>query len=282
MIIYRLMPVQKKNITINSQTVTLFTSEPPVSPFMDRNNYYTMHIPAQALYSFSSDFTYTTDNEYVKFCTNHNDESSGQSGWRAFDGYDIALIQLLRIVRNLNFIDKGTGADESFSLAYGITLANKQFLYYMRNYPYLKDKMYLTVDTDNSNALKPALLDPADHTKKIIFSNDFICGAGVYSTGVYSIRDVLSGSFTIGDDIHDIMELFYANEFTTSELSSFNSRAYGVVNSNNQTGISDAVAFLCHSALTNDGLRFSNAGIFGYGIVQSIMSASCSVRIAKN
>ena len=78
------------------------------------------------------------------------------------------------------------------------------------------------------------------------------------------------------------MELFYANEFTTSELSSFNSCAYGVVNSNNQTGISDALAYLCHSVFTGDDSRDRNAGIFGYGIVQSLRSHTCLVRIAKN
>ena len=268
----------KKNITINGSTVTLFVSTPPRG-LLDNADYYRMTIPVPNLYSFSSNFTYITDNEYVKFCTNHNDESSNQQGWRAFDGYDIALIQLLRIIRNLNFIDGGAAADENSDRGLVITLANKQFLYRMRRCPYLKDRMYLTVNTDNNNALKPALLDPADYTKKIIFSDDFICGAGVYSTGAYFIRDVLSGSFTIGNDIHDIMELFYANEFTTSALSSFNSCAYGLVNGNNQTGISDAVALLCHSALTYNG---SNAGIFGYGIAQSVSQSRCFVRIAKN
>ena len=276
---------KKKDITVNGSNVSLFVSILP--PFSQEGitltEYYNIPFPIQPLESFSNDFTYNTNNEYVKLCTNHNDESSGQSGWRVFDGYDIALIELLKIIRTCNFYDESVYNDDG-SLIYFITLAKNQKFYNIRMLC-LKDRMYMAINTNNNNASKPALLDPADYTKKIIFSDDFICRVGEDSRrGDNFIRNVLSGSFTIGDDIHDIMELFYANEFTEVSRSPFMSRVLTKVNSNNQTGISDAVALLCYAeTIARDG-SFIYAGVFGYGVVQSIeqLNGPCCMRIAKN
>ena len=181
---------------------------------------------------------------FKTYITNRNNTSAGITGFRMFDIWDLGLLRTLALVAKANSDTQSQWGDNSAGTSYpktGSTNARMVFKGSHSNpeisiedlwrcYWYHAD--LITIDSG-----RVTLTSPMDLSSSLSFGS---ASASRYTQPTSSgwIRDVLDCPFTIGDDEHDLMELFLPKT---------------VVSSENQGTFSDY-----HTTGTNPSLRCGN------------------------
>ena len=160
---------------------------------------------------------------FKTWITNRNNTAAGQSGWRMFDIWDLGALRLLLLIAKANSDTQAQWGDNSAGVAYpktGSTNARAVFKGthaspdvsiedLWRCYWYHADLI-----TVNSGVV--TLVSPMDGTSTISFGS---AAKSRYTQPITSgwIRDVLDCPFTIGDDTHDLLELFLPRTVVSAE-----------------------------------------------------------------
>lgn len=162
---------------------------------------------------------------FREFIANRNDASLGETGYREFDIWDMGLLRLLSLIAKASGDVQnawGKGAKDTLP-ATGSTKARLVFkgtqdepVIYIDDlwecYPYYVDKCV-------TNNMVLTLRSPMDNST-IDFSS---LTENKYTVCRQSgwISDVMDGEFTIGNETHDLMELFLPKTVHTETESSF-------------------------------------------------------------
>lgn len=158
---------------------------------------------------------------FKTWISNRNNASAGQSGWRMFDIYDLGALRLLSLIAKASTDTQtiwgnnntgnehpktgSTNARITFNSS-GVTMEDLWFCYW-----YLVDCFTIL------NGVV-TLYSPMDLSTVVSFGN---AASSRYTqphsaTGGW-IRDILDCPFVIGDDTHDLMELFLPKTIVNSE-----------------------------------------------------------------
>ena len=155
---------------------------------------------------------------FLTWITNRNNASAGQSGWRMFDIYDMGALRTLALIAKANADTQTVWGSNSSLQTYpktgstnaritfnssGVTMEDLWSCYwYYANYIHITNGVV-------------ELSSPMDGTS-ISFGS---AAASRYTTPTATcwIRDVLDCPFIIGDDTHDLMELFLCKTGVSAE-----------------------------------------------------------------
>ena len=161
----------------------------------------------------------TTKDAFRTYITNRNN-SSYVTGMRMFDIYDLSVMRWLALIHWANTDTQTTYGDNAAGTAYPKTGSTNARMWFnsaktvtiedcWRCYWYHADLI-----TVNNGVV--SLNDPRDTSKVLSFGS---AETARYRQPTSSgwIRDVLDCPYTIGSDVHDLMELFLPGSITSSE-----------------------------------------------------------------
>ena len=160
---------------------------------------------------------------FKTYITNRNNTSAGESGYRMFDIYDLGLLRLLALVAKANSDTQSQWGDNSAGTSYpktGSTNARMVFKGSHRDPQVSIEDLWRCywyhADLITINSGRVTLTSPMDLTTALSFGS---ASASRYTQPTSSgwIRDVLDCPFTIGDDTHDLMELFLPKTVVSAE-----------------------------------------------------------------
>ena len=171
-----------------------------------------------------------TKSAFRTLITNRNNVSAGVSGFRMFDVWDLGVLRILLLIAKANsdfqtVWGDNVGATWPQSFKSGATNAKAvlkgtmaaptvSFEDLWRGYWYHADLLSISSGLID-------LVNPMDSTTAINFGSAPVASRTTPTSGGW-IRDVLDCPFTIGDDVHDMQELFFPKTVVGSEaLSSF-------------------------------------------------------------
>lgn len=167
-----------------------------------------------------------TKSELLTYCTNRNNTEAGQTGYRMFDLHDLAALRLLFLIahKSTTSSDPTSAIDDSNILATG-TNAN--------------GTLFFTSNHDNGPKIMDLWGSYWTHFRACSVENGFMhfyspMDAGLTELAVKSGTEskyafpsfdtfpqyifgmtIYSGSIAIGDDVHDSMEFFMPDSFTS-------------------------------------------------------------------
>ena len=164
----------------------------------------------------------TTKANFKSYIQARNNVSAGQSGWRMFDIYDMGLLRLLCLIAKANSDSQTQWGDNSAGTSYPKTGSTNARMVFKgthssptvsiedlwRCYWYHADLITITSG-------RVDLTSPMNLTSALSFSGSTSQRTQPTSSGW--IRDVLQCQFTVGDDVHDLMELFLPGQVVSAE-----------------------------------------------------------------
>ena len=159
----------------------------------------------------------TTKSTMMSMCTNRNDSGAGQSGWRSYDIYDHAALQILGLIAKGSTDTQRSYGDSSGSSspATGSTTGRLLFSGTISEPTVWLDDMwrcYWThVDRISLASNLYAIRSPIDN------SNISLSTSYRRPTSSGWVDTVWDGHFTLGEDTHDLMELFLPKSTAGSE-----------------------------------------------------------------
>ena len=159
----------------------------------------------------------TTKSTMMSMCTNRNDSSAGQSGWRSYDIYDHAVLQILGLIAKGSTDTQRSYGDSSGSSspATGSTTGRLVFSGTISEPTVWLDDMwrcYWThVDRISLASNLYAIRSPIDNSD-ISLSTSYR-----RPTSSGWVDTVWDGQFILGADTHDLMELFLPKSTAGSE-----------------------------------------------------------------
>lgn len=166
---------------------------------------------------------YQTQATFRTYCTNRNNTSAGQSGWRMYDIWDHGLMCTLSTIAKCSANTQSIWGDNSSGAGYPSTGSTNARIIFKGSH------------SDPQVAFEDAWRCYWYHTDLITFTNRVITltspmdlsstvSFGSASSSRYTqpssngcIRDVLDCPFTLGDDTHDLMELWRPKTVVSSE-----------------------------------------------------------------
>lgn len=163
--------------------------------------------------------------EFLTYCTNRNDTEAGQTGYRMFDLHDLAALKLLFLIAHKSTIsnDPISAINNSNILATGTNASGT--LFFTSNHdngPKIMDLWGSYWTHFRACAVANNIISfysPMDAgltelavksgTESKYTSPSFDTGQAIFGMTIYS------GPITIGDDVHDSMEFFMPDSFTS-------------------------------------------------------------------
>ena len=166
--------------------------------------------------------------------SNRNSDVAGITGFRMFDIWDMGALRLLLLMaiiksdvqtnwgdNSTNISAPATGATEAKAIFKGTVAAPQVFIDDLwKCYWYYADLISIT------NGIV-SLASPIDLTAAVSFGSADVARYTTPSTTGW-IRDVLDCPMTIGDDTHDLMELFLPKAVATAETQATFSDSFGM------------------------------------------------------
>lgn len=165
----------------------------------------------------------TTKANFKTWITNRNDSAAGETGYRMFDIWDLSALRLLALIGHANANTQSAWGDNGSAATYPKTGSTQARLVFQgtqsapttsiedlwRCYWYHVDAILV----DNG---KITLTSPMDLSSALSFGS---AGAERYTQPTTSgwVSDILDCPVVIGDDTHDLMELFLPKAVTTNE-----------------------------------------------------------------
>ena len=165
----------------------------------------------------------TTKANFKTWITNRNDSAAGETGYRMFDIWDLSALRLLALIGHANANTQSAWGDNGSAATYPKTGSTQARLVFQgtqstpttsiedlwRCYWYHVDAILV----DNG---KITLTSPMDLSSALSFGS---AGAERYTQPTTSgwVSDILDCPVVIGDDTHDLMELFLPKLVTTNE-----------------------------------------------------------------
>lgn len=165
----------------------------------------------------------TAKANFKTYITNRNNVSAGQTGYRMFDIWDLGALRILLLIAKANSDTQRAWGDNSAGTSYprtGSTNARAVFQGTHSN-PLVSFEdawrcYWYHADLITINSGRVTLTSPMDLTSSLSFGS---ASSSRYRQPTSSgwIRDVLDCPFTIGDDTHDLMELFLPKTVVSAE-----------------------------------------------------------------
>ena len=169
-----------------------------------------------------------TKSEFLTYCTNRNDTEAGQTGYRMFDLHDLAALKLLFLIAH-----KSTTSSDTVTGNNGSLLATG-----------VNGSLFFTSNHDNGPKIMDLWGSYWTHFRACAVANNIISfyspmDAGLTKLAVESGTEnkytfpsfatfpqeifgmtIYNGFITIGDDVHDSMEFFMPDSFTSIKAQS--------------------------------------------------------------
>ena len=164
-----------------------------------------------------------TKETFKTYITNRNNTSAGITGFRMFDIWDLGLLRTLALVAKANSDTQSQWGDNSSGISSpktGSTNARMVFKGSHSNPEISIEDLWRCywyhADLITINSGQVTLTSPMDLSSSLSFGS---ASSGRYTQPTSSgwIRDVLDCPFTIGDDEHDLMELFLPKTVVSAE-----------------------------------------------------------------
>lgn len=164
-----------------------------------------------------------TKETFKTWIQNRNNTSAGQSGWRMFDIWDLGALRILLLIAKANSDTQAMWGDNSAGTAFpktGSTNARAVFKGTHSN-PLVSFEdawrcYWYHADLISVSKGKVTLTSPMNLTSVLSFGNA-LASRYILPTLSGWIRDVLDCPFVIGDDTHDLMELFLPETVVSAE-----------------------------------------------------------------
>ena len=156
----------------------------------------------------------TTKANFKTYINNRNDASAGVSGFRMFDIWDLGALRMLLLIAKANSDTQTEWGDNSAGTSYPKTGSTRARAVFKGTHDDIQVSMedlwrcyWYHADLITVNNGVVTLTSPMDLTSTLSFGS---VSSSRYTQPTSSgwIRDVLDCPFTIGDDTHDLMELF--------------------------------------------------------------------------
>ena len=160
---------------------------------------------------------------FKSWITNRNNTSAGQTGWRMFDIWDLGALRMLLLIAKADSDTQTVWGDNSAGTAYpktGSTNARAVFQGTHTNPLVRMDDLWhcywYHADLITIASGVVTLTDPRDLTTALTYGSST---ASRYTQPTASgwIRDVLDCPLTIGNDTHDLLELFLPKTVVSAE-----------------------------------------------------------------
>ena len=153
----------------------------------------------------------TTRANLLKYCQGRNDSAINEKGWHMFDIWDLSLLQWLGLFWKGTFdFQTAYGTNSDASPMTGTTQAKLVFKGTQKNPEVWVDDLWSCywqhIDLVSQNKGIVAITSPMDGTSNITFSgpNAF----NTMSTTSGWVESFCRNNFTLGDDVHSLLELF--------------------------------------------------------------------------
>ena len=166
---------------------------------------------------------YEYKSTFKTYITNRNNVSAGETGYRMFDIYDMGLIRTLALIAKASANSQGSWGDNSSNVRYPRTGTTKARIIFRGTHsdPQVSFEdawrcFWWHADLIQLSSYRVTLTSPMDLSSSLSFGS---AAASRYTQAKSDgwIRDVLDCPFTIGDDTHDLMELFLPKTVVGSE-----------------------------------------------------------------
>lgn len=162
--------------------------------------------------------------EFLTYCTNRNNTEAGQTGYRMFDLHDLAALKLLFLIAhksttngtvamipNTNILATGTNASGTFFFTSNHDNGPKIMDLWGSYWTHFRACSVENGSIHFYSPMDAGLTELAvkSGTESKYTSPSFDADQAIFGMTIYS------GSITIGDDIHDSMEFFMPDSFTS-------------------------------------------------------------------
>ena len=209
----------------------------------------------------------TTKANFKTYITNRNNASAGITGFRMFDIWDLGALRMLLLIAKADSDTQTQWGDNSAGTSYpktGSTNARAVFKGTHSNPQVSIEDLWRCywyhADLITINSGVVSLVSPMDLTSALSFGS---AAASKYTQPTSSgwIRDVLECDFTIGDDTHNLLELFLPASVVSAEnQGTFSDYHFDERNYHYQTGgYWETVATRCGLWLEIHSLNYSSA-----------------------
>ena len=165
----------------------------------------------------------TTKANFKTYITNRNNTSAGETGYRMFDIWDLGALRMLLLIAKADSDTQTVWGDNTAGTSYpktGSTGARVAFKGTQSKPEVRMDDLWRCywyhADLISVSSGKVSLVSPMDLTSSLSFGS---AATSRYTQPTKSgwIRDVLDCPFVIGDDTHDLMELFLPKTVVSAE-----------------------------------------------------------------
>lgn len=224
-------------------------------------------------------------NTYNTFITNRNNADAGISGFRMFDIWDMGALRLLGLIAKANANFQIAFGDNATGYPYpktGSTAARLIFKGSASTPQVSIDDLWRCywyfVDLISVSSGVVSLISPMDLTSPISFGSASTAQYKQTTTSGW-LKDVLDCPFVIGDDTHDLMELFLPK---TKHSSESQGTFFDYHDASTTSSTTDVV--VGGYASSTRGIPVSGSGLFRTQFFSTLASnmAMEGVRICKN
>lgn len=144
---------------------------------------------------------------YKQYCTNRNNSNYGQAGWRYYDIYDDSAVKFLQLIMRAN-PDTNAISSTSDQIVSGRTTNRIVFQGSLSSPTVWLDDMWRYFFQVEYNlrlrSLQVELTSPVDNSSVLNISS----GNKTLPSSNGWIREFMNGAFVIGEDTHNLLELF--------------------------------------------------------------------------
>ena len=166
--------------------------------------------------------SYTRSN-LINYCKARNNTSAGESGWHAYDIWDVSLLQWLGLFWKGTFnFQSAYGTNSSSSPRTGATQARLVFKGTQSSPEVWVDDVWSCywqhVDLISHSSGRISLISPMNGSSSISIGGSSSDYTMATSSGY--VKTFCSAPFVLGDDSHDLLELFLPKTVVGSESSS--------------------------------------------------------------
>ena len=165
----------------------------------------------------------TTKADFKTYITNRNNASVGETGYRMFDIYDLGALRMLLLIAKADSDTQTCWGDNSAGISYPATGSTNARAVFKGSHadPQVSIEdlwrcYWYHADLITVNSGVVTLTSPMDLSSTLSFGS---AAASRYTQPTSSgwIRDVLDCPFVIGNDTHDLMELFLPASVVSAE-----------------------------------------------------------------
>ena len=191
--------------------------------------------------------TSLTKSEAKTYITRRNNAAAGISGFRMFDIWDLGALRILLLIAKADSNTQLMWGDNSGAVSYAKTGSTNARAVFKGTHadPQISIEdlwrcYWYHADLIALNAGVITLTSPMDLTSVLSFGGAAAARYTIPTTQGW-IRDILDCPMVIGDDTHDLMELFLPKTVVSSESQA----TFSDYNARDRRGVSNPNAFLC-------------------------------------